>query len=105
MDSDERKQFREQLHSWLRRHLPREDADLFYYHLGDLRDALSTTTALIEKLPSLDASSDATNVRKTLASLSGQLLEHIPAHTKEIEHGLLDWRDRLYSSAEERDEL
>lgn len=104
MDTESRKEFRERLLSWLRHQHPRDDADLFFYHLGDLRDALVRAASLIERMPGVADSTDE-ELRKLLATLSGELLDHIPSHTKEIANGLTAWRDKLYAEAEERGEL
>lgn len=105
MDSEARRIFRKRFLKWLRGEFPREDADLFYYHLGDLRDALKEGADLIESLPDLDSARHAEQLRTAVATLTGQLLDHIPAHTKEIEAGLNNWRDQLYAAAEDADEL
>lgn len=105
MTSDPRKAFRAHFLEWLRTQRPTEQADRLYYHLGDLRDACADVARLIEELPHSDPAEISGVLRKSLATLSGQLFDHIPQHTREIEADVIEWRDKLYSEAEDRGEL
>lgn len=74
-------------------------------HFGDLRHGFLHAVELIEELANTEETYDRSNVRRTLAHLKGELLEHIAHHIELVEPPLSSVVSRLYWEAEERGEF
>ena len=96
---------RARLRTRLRQELPVNHADNLCYHLSDLHEAFTKGARLIEQLASAVGSPEDVGHRRSVASLSGELIEHIPMHLRELAPDLEAWRNQLYAAAEERGEL
>lgn len=97
-------EFRANLETWLNRVCAdSSESAALLWHLGDLRDACWQTFALLEALTSTDL--DTGEGRLRLATLHGELFEHIPTHLDGSKAAMTALLRRVYSAAEARGEL
>lgn len=100
--SDE--EYRRALSAWLiTQEAPTNDAAELTYHLGDIREALRVAAGLLEELPNVDPNSS--EGRKHLASLTGELFDHLGEHLRLGKRPLVALMKRHYRSADARGEL
>ena len=96
--------YRQELAPWLRRVSgTEEEAATLLHHLGDIRSACEKTATLLADLPSLDV--ETPGGRQCLATLHGELFEHLAWHLKESRPILRGLVKRVYRAAEARGEL
>jgi hypothetical protein len=96
--------YREQLEPWLRRVTDDgEEAATLLHHLGDIRSACEKTASLLADLPDFDV--ETPGGRQHLATLHGELFEHLAWHLKESRPSMKALVKRVYRAAEARGEL
>ncbi len=96
--------FRQELARWLRRVTDSEDeAANLLHHLGDIRGACEKAATLLADLPKLDVETSAG--RQQLATLHGELFEHLAWHLDERRPALNALVQRTFRAAEARGEI
>jgi hypothetical protein len=101
---DDAARYRQELAPWLTRVTGNEEeAANLLHHLGDIRSACEKTATLLADLPSLDV--ETSGGRQHLATLQGELFDHLAWHLKESRPILKALMKRVYRAAEARGEL
>ncbi len=96
--------YRRDLQQWLNEHgVSAGDVVELTYHLGDLREAFARANALLEGLPAVDPNSE--RGRRHLASLVGELFDHLAPHLRQSKRPLGALMRRHYRNADARGEL
>jgi hypothetical protein len=97
-------EFRRKLRKWLvAQGTSESDIVELTYHLGDLREAFARADSLLKALPRVDPNS--AKGRRHLASLVGELFDHLGPHLRESKRPISALMRRHYRSADARGEL